>query len=285
MASGTVPGAAGISYTYTFTTATTSALDSVTDDGARRDRRDAGGRYRDPVAAGGRGERVAGRGSLTYTFTPAAISAGTVVSIEITGLVNTSATGSYTSVITTSDAGSPVDSGTTPAVSFPGSLTLTSPDSLSWAATDTGLDQNAVDTVPARSAAHGGRQCGNRSRLAHHGLGDHVHQRDACPAGHRGHQRYRQRHVADERRSERGLHRVVHLPGQYDRLSRVHRHGGQFPAGLPPSMTPPRVPAPARSPWVAAGRRTPLDGGFRVPATAYVGSYTSTLTLTVESGP
>ena len=89
---------------------------------------------------------------MTYTFTPAVIDAGTAVSIEITGLTNTATAGSYTSAITTSDAGSTVDSGTTPAVTFAtGSLTLTSPDSLSWSVTDTGFQQSAPATAYVRS--------------------------------------------------------------------------------------------------------------------------------------
>ena len=73
------------------------------------------------VAAGGR--RVSRRmDTLTYSFTPGTLAAGTAVSIEITGLTNTSMAGSYTSDITTVDAGTPVGSGTTPAVAFGGSL-------------------------------------------------------------------------------------------------------------------------------------------------------------------
>ena len=47
------------------------------------------------------------------------------MSIEITGLANTTVAGSYTSDIATVDAGTPVDSGTTPAVSFSGGLGAT----------------------------------------------------------------------------------------------------------------------------------------------------------------
>lgn len=43
----------------------------------------------------------------------------------------------------------PIDSGVTSAVSFTGSLTLTSPSSLSWAATLTGTNQNIADTTAA----------------------------------------------------------------------------------------------------------------------------------------
>jgi putative surface cell wall-binding protein len=88
-------------------------------------------------------------GTLTYSFTPGIVDAGTAVSIEITGLANTSTAASYTSVITTQDAGRGVDSGTTPAVSFPGTLTLASPGSLAWATQENGLNQNSVAGQPA----------------------------------------------------------------------------------------------------------------------------------------
>jgi hypothetical protein len=148
-ASDSTVGATDVSYTYTFTTATTSTLDSVamTVPAGTGGTPATGTVSPSPIAAGGN-VSLAG-GALTYTFTPAVIDAGTAISIEITGLTNTTTAGSYTSTITTSDAGAAVDSGTTPAVTFAaGSLTLTSPDSLSWSVTDTGLKQNAVDEVP-----------------------------------------------------------------------------------------------------------------------------------------
>ncbi len=148
-ASDSTAGATDVTYTYTFTTATTSTLDSVamTVPAGTGGTPATGTVSPSPVAAGGN-VSLAG-GALTYTFTPAVIDAGTAVSIEITGLTNTATTDSYTSTITTSDAGAAVDSGATPGVTFAaGSLTLTAPVSLSWSVTDTGLQQNAVDKVP-----------------------------------------------------------------------------------------------------------------------------------------
>jgi WxL domain surface cell wall-binding len=147
--SDTAPGATDVGYTYTFTTATTSTLDSVTmtvPDGTGGTPA-AGTVSPSSVAAGG-GVSLAGT-TLTYTFTPAEISSGTAVSIVITGLTNTTAAGSYTSAITTNDAGRPVDSGAAPAVAFASRLTLTIPDTLSWSAGDTGFEQDAVDRVAA----------------------------------------------------------------------------------------------------------------------------------------
>jgi hypothetical protein len=88
-------------------------------------------------------------GTLTYTFTAVSVSSGTAVSIKITGLTNTSTTGSYTSVITTRDGGTAIDSGTSLPISFPGTVTLTSPGSLTWSSTLSGRNQQAVDTNAA----------------------------------------------------------------------------------------------------------------------------------------
>ena len=105
-------------YTYTFTTASTSELDSVaitvpiTTGGSP-----AAGTVTPAALADGGSVSLDGN-TLTYSFTPATIDAGTAVSIEITGMMNTGFPGSYASAIETDDAGTTVDSGTTPAVSF-----------------------------------------------------------------------------------------------------------------------------------------------------------------------
>ena len=111
--SDTTPAATGVDDTYTFTTASSSELDSVTMTvPAGTGGSPAVGTVTPPALAGG---TVSLSGTtLTYSFTPATVDAGTAVSIEITGLTNTSTAGSYTSDITTRDAGSGVDSGTTP---------------------------------------------------------------------------------------------------------------------------------------------------------------------------
>jgi hypothetical protein len=144
--SDTTAGAAGVTYIYTFTSASTSALTSVTMTVPPGTGGTPAAGTVTPAAAAG-GTVALASNTLTYTFTSATITSGTAVSIQITGLTNTSATGSYTSVISTLNGASLVDAGTTPAVSFPGSLTLTSPSTLTWAATQQGLDQNAVDSL------------------------------------------------------------------------------------------------------------------------------------------
>ena len=95
--SATAPGALGVDYAYTFTTASTSELDSVTmtvPDGT------SGSPAVGTVTPAGLadGGSVALTGStLTYSFTPGTVIAGTTVSIEITGLGNTTVAGSYPS--------------------------------------------------------------------------------------------------------------------------------------------------------------------------------------------
>jgi hypothetical protein len=148
-ASSTAVGATGVSYTYTFKTATFSlALTSVT---MTVPPGTAGTPTVGTVSPGGvAGGSVTLSGTtLTYSFVGALVGSGTAVSIQINGLTNTATAGSYTSEIVTETLGSPVDSGVTPVVSFTGPLTLTSPASLSWAATLTGNDQTAVVTVTA----------------------------------------------------------------------------------------------------------------------------------------
>src|SRR5260370_923362 len=107
-ASKTTVGATSVSYTYTFTTATTSVLNSVTM----------------TVPPGTTGTPVVGTvtpvtitiGSsvslsgttLTYSFTAAAVIAATAVSIHVTGLTNTATAGKYTSEIVTNGLTGPV---------------------------------------------------------------------------------------------------------------------------------------------------------------------------------
>ena len=135
-----VPGAPGADYTYTFTTASTSELDSVTMTVPAGTGGSPAVGTVTPAAVAAGGTVSLTDGTLTYSFTPGTVAAGTAVSIEITGLANTTVAGSYTSDITTVDAGTPVDSGTTPAVAFCGSLTQ-----LGW---------QVSDTTPAATGVH-----------------------------------------------------------------------------------------------------------------------------------
>ena len=174
-ASATAPGTLGVDYTYTFTTASTSELDSVTMTvPAGTGGLPAVGTITPAGLADGGSVTMSG-GVLTYSFTPGLVDAGTAVSVEITGLTSATVAGSYTSDIATVDAGTPVDSGTTPAVSFSGGpgatcdnatltpscstsvtftvatgpLGVTAPPSQSWSTTLNGTDQDLVDTADA----------------------------------------------------------------------------------------------------------------------------------------
>jgi hypothetical protein len=144
-ASSTTVGATGTSYTYKFTTASLAVITSFT--------------MTVPPGTGGTptvgtvspamvGSSVTLSGTtLTLSGISLSLLAGTMVSIQINGLTNTTTAGSYTSTIATKSVLGPVDSGVTPAVSFTGPLTLTSPGSLTWAATLNGHNQSATDAV------------------------------------------------------------------------------------------------------------------------------------------
>jgi hypothetical protein len=71
------------------------------------------------------------------------------VSIQITGLTNATVAGSYAAEIVTKNGAAAVDSGTTAAATLAGSLTLSSPASLTWATTLNGTNQSVVDAIAA----------------------------------------------------------------------------------------------------------------------------------------
>jgi WxL domain surface cell wall-binding len=282
--SDSAPAATGVHYTYTFTAASSSELDSVT--------------MTVPVGTGGSpvvgvvtpaavadgGSVSLSGGTLTYSFTPGLVAAGTTVSIEITGLTNTSTAGSYTSVITTQDVGSGVDSGTTPGVGFPGTLTLASPSSLAWAAEQNGTDQSSVDETPADQKLTVNDSSGTAS-----GWDVTVSATTFSSGSHT---------LPDTSRLE--------FNGSTSSLT------GAAPSAacvgscvLPVDTTtyPVAIDTAASSPDAftiydaSAGTGTgvvalggssathPIGWWIQVPASAYAGSYTSTLTLTLVSGP
>jgi hypothetical protein len=79
-------------------------------------------------------------GSLTPTLAP-----GTAISIQVNGLVNTTTPGTYTSQVTTFDLVINTGSGTTNSLTFTGTLNLTVPTSLAWSAALTGATQSVSD--------------------------------------------------------------------------------------------------------------------------------------------
>jgi hypothetical protein len=146
-ASSTTVGATGVSYTYTFKTGSLATITSITM----------------TVPPGTSGTPSLGTVTpitllgtislsgnvLTLSGISVAILPGTSVSIQVNGLTNTATAGSYTSEIVTNVLGGPVDSGIAGPVSFTGTLTLTSPSSLTWATTLTGSTQNVFDATSA----------------------------------------------------------------------------------------------------------------------------------------
>ena len=117
-------GATGVTYTYRFETASTSLLDTVT---MTVPPGTAGTPAVGSVSGVASGGSVAlASNSLTYSFTPTLVAADTIATIHVTGLTNTTSTGSYTSQIATSTLGLPIDTGTTAAIAISGG-TLTNP--------------------------------------------------------------------------------------------------------------------------------------------------------------
>lgn len=146
--SSSVTSATGASYTYSFTVATSASLSSVT---MTVPTGTAGTPAVGTVSPGSlAGGTVALAGTtLTYSFTAAQIGVGTAVSIQVTGLTNTSTTGSYTSTVTTVNGASAVDTGTTGSLAFAGT-TLGSP---SWTASSTTVGAAGTSYTYAFSVA------------------------------------------------------------------------------------------------------------------------------------
>jgi YVTN family beta-propeller protein len=116
--SNTGKGATGVTYTYTFTTSTAATLTSVT---MSVPAGTAGTPSVGSVSGVPSGGSVSlATNTLTYSFSATAVAASTAVTIHVTGITNTSTTGSYTSQLTTVTAGGPIDTGLTAAVSITG---------------------------------------------------------------------------------------------------------------------------------------------------------------------
>ncbi|HTU71921.1 MAG TPA: hypothetical protein VMG38_00240 [Trebonia sp.] len=146
-ASSSTVGAASASYTYAFTTTSPGLITSVTmtvppGTGGSP----IVGTVSPPGLAGGT-VTLSGT-TLTYSSISLTLPPGTAVSIEIDGLINTATAGHYDSEVVTSSTGTVVDAGTS-ALSITGPLTLFTPDSLSWAGTLNGNDQSIPDTTAA----------------------------------------------------------------------------------------------------------------------------------------
>ena len=150
-ASSTVTGAANTSYTYTFTP--NNLLDGL-----------AIGTITISVPPGTSGTPGIGAYSpalstvnsvslsgslLTISYSPGLLNALSAISITITGLTNTFTAGSYVPEIVLSNGGGLIGTGVAPAVTFPGTLTLGAPATLTWAGTLNGQNQALADPAAA----------------------------------------------------------------------------------------------------------------------------------------
>jgi hypothetical protein len=282
-ASATTVGATGVSYTYTFTTATTAVLTSFTM----------------TVPPGTAGTPTVGTASpamlgatvslsgttLTLSGISLSLASGTAVSIQINGLTNTATAGSYTSEIVTKSATGAVDSGITPAVSIAGSLNLTSPSSLTWAAALTGSNTSVTDAVVADQQFSADDETGS-------GVGWHI--------------------TVAATTFTSGSHALPNS-GTFELTGSVSSAGATTAPSEPcsGSCTPPTItttypvaittasssPAPVDVCDVSAGSglgpvtlgghaaANPVGWWISIPANARAGAYTTTVTVAIISGP
>jgi hypothetical protein len=145
-ASSTSVGATGVSYTYTFTTALLGLMTSAT---MTVPPGTAGTPTLGTVSPTFLDESVALSGT-TITFSGISLTSlvpGTAVTIQVNGLTNTTVAGAYTSEIASETAGTGLASGVTAGVSLTGPLTVTAPASLTWAVTLNGVNHSVADAV------------------------------------------------------------------------------------------------------------------------------------------
>jgi hypothetical protein len=282
-ASSTTVGAAGVSYTYTFTTATTALLTSFT---MTVPPGTAGSPTVGAVSPPMAGATVSLSGTtLTLSGISLALAGGSPVSIQINGLTNTASAGSYTSEIVTNSALGAVDSGVTAAVSLAGILSLTSPSSLTWTATLTGNNASVADTVAGDQQFSVDDETGT-------GAGWHI--------------------TVAATTLVNGSHTLADagtflVTGSISSASATTAPSVSCTAScIPPSITTtypvaittaPSSPTPVTVCDVSAGTGTgpvtigghtasnPVGWWVNVPANALAGSYTTTITVAIVSGP
>lgn len=134
-ASSTKTAASPVTYSYQFTAATTASLLSVTISVPPGTTGSSLSAVVTPAAiSGGTATLPLGTTTLTYLLSTAQeVTAGTTVTIAISGLKNTTTAGSYTQQIVTMNGVTPVDAASTPTLTF----TTTSLTALSWSASNT----------------------------------------------------------------------------------------------------------------------------------------------------
>lgn len=145
-------GATGVSYSYSFTTATTGIIKTI------KFAVSGAGLAGTPTITRnygiGAGTVALAGQTITYTVTSAiSVTAGIPIYIELGGLTNTSTAGSYTTVITTQTAApATIDTGTTPAVVMAANntaATVTIAKSLTFSVNNTAFELDMDPSLPA----------------------------------------------------------------------------------------------------------------------------------------
>ncbi|HEX3567926.1 MAG TPA: hypothetical protein VHU17_21355, partial [Acidimicrobiales bacterium] len=137
--SSTTTGATGVSYTYSFGLSAGATLSSITMSVPPGTGGTPAVGSVTPSGIAGGSVSLVGQ-TLTYSFTAAAVSSSSTITVVITGMTNTSTPSVYAASVIANNGGSAVASGTTPAITFTsGALT-----SLSWSASDTSTGATSV---------------------------------------------------------------------------------------------------------------------------------------------
>ena len=110
-ASKTTDGATGASYTYSFSAATSAALDEITMTVPTGTAGTPSVGTVSPASIAGGSVSLSGT-TLTYSFTSATIISNEAISVQINGITNTTTAGSDTSTITTDSSSGAIDTGT-----------------------------------------------------------------------------------------------------------------------------------------------------------------------------
>ncbi|MBB2893545.1 hypothetical protein [Flexivirga oryzae] len=281
-ASSQVTGATGVSYTYKFTTGALSlAVTSVTMTVPPGTSGTPAVGSVSPTSLAGGTVTLSGN-TLTYT-TVSLVLVSTAVSIQITGLTNTATAGSYTSTVTTrSLLGTTVDSGTTPALTFAGTLSVTSPASLAWAATLTGTDQTIGDTRATDQHLTANDNTGS-------GSGWHITAAATTPTSGRhsiaGGLLVNGSLTASASTSAPSASCVT--------TCTLPTNTTTYPVTIPTATSPTPVTIYTAAAGTGRGQirlggnsaANPFGWWIRVPGNAYVGTYTTTMTIATVSGP
>ncbi|MGH3258146.1 MAG: hypothetical protein ACRDOU_22605 [Streptosporangiaceae bacterium] len=138
-ASATTDGATGASYAYSFTAATSAALDEITMTVPTGTAGTPSVGTASPASIASGSVTLSGT-TLTYSFTSATIISNEAISVQVNGLTNSITAGSSTSTITTEGSSGAVDTGTTGTVTFTATA-LTTPG---WSASSTAIGATGV---------------------------------------------------------------------------------------------------------------------------------------------